>query len=190
MTGMTLTVRPAITETVASLPRAGIEAAFDVYARGLYRFFAVRTGDPHVADDLMQQLWLQAVEGRPPDALEEIGYWLLGIARNVLVTHWRRHRVRSERLPKADPALAAELAERMTREPLPLEEMQRRETRDQLLLAVTSLIGPEQDLIVGHYFEDRSFGELAASLGITERAVEGRLYRARQSLREMLRDLK
>lgn len=38
-----------------------VEQLFDRYAPVFWRFFAVRTGsDQHAADDLMQQLWLQA----------------------------------------------------------------------------------------------------------------------------------
>ena len=57
---------------------------------------------------------------------------------------------------------------------------------DQLLLAITELTSEEQELIVGHYFHGRSHDELAAECGLSPRAIEGRLYRARRALREKL----
>ena len=45
------------------------------------------------------------------------------------------------------------------------------------MLAITELPAAEQELIVGCYFDDVPHAELAARVGISERAVEGRLYR-------------
>jgi RNA polymerase sigma-70 factor (ECF subfamily) len=181
------TAQPVAASAETREVRVDADSAFDLHARGLYRFFAVRTGDPHLADDLMQQLWVASRTGRCPASSEEAGRWLAAIARNLLTTHWRRAGARPAHVPLADPALAAELAERLSREPLPLEELDRREVRDQLLLALSMLGGPDQDLVVAHYFEGRTFGEMAQRLGVSSRAVEGKLYRARQALQGMLR---
>ena len=54
---------------------------------------------------------------------------------------------------------------------------------------MTDLSSAEQELIVAHYFQEESQANLAARLGISVRAVEGRLYRARRALREKLRNL-
>ena len=67
--------------------------------------------------------------------------------------------------------------------------MERREGRDQLVLALTGLPTADQELIVGRYFQGRSHTDLAADLGISARAVEGRLYRARRVLLEVLANL-
>ena len=85
--------------------------------------------------------------------------------------------------------LAAELANRLVEEELPPEVLERKEVRDQLLLAITELPSGDQDLIAGHYFDGAAFAELARRTGLSERAIEGRLYRARQALREKLRHL-
>lgn len=167
-----------------------LDAVFDRCADGLYRYFAVRTGgDPHLADDLMQQLWLQAVRhaGRiPADAAEP---WLRTVAANLIREHWRRQRRRPAHVPIADAALAADLARRLVTEELPEDVLVRREVHDQLLLAITLLCGDDQRLLLGRYVHGRSHAELARELGIGDRAVEGRLYRARQALRVALAEL-
>jgi DNA-directed RNA polymerase specialized sigma24 family protein len=47
----------------------------------------------------------------------------------------------------------------------------------------------DQNLILQHYFDSRSQSDIAKTMGITLRAVEGRLYRARQALRDRLQHL-
>ncbi|MFQ5492183.1 MAG: RNA polymerase sigma factor [Phycisphaerae bacterium] len=171
-------------------PRAQVEAAFDRFSPAVYRYVLIRVGgDPHLADDIMQQLWL-AVSGNhrrvPGDELE---FWLRGIARNLVRQHWRQIRRRPSCVPLADPALGAELAARLADEELPSGVLQRKQVQDQLILALTALSSQDQALISGRYFQGRSNAELACDLDLTERAVEGRLYRARQSLHQQLREL-
>lgn len=163
-----------------------MEAAFDRYSGVLYRYVLVRVGgDSHLADDLMQQLWCQAClhGGRiPPD---EIEFWLRAVARNLILTHWRKQgrRPKHTSLPDED---AADLSRRIVREPLPAELLARREVREQLLRAITALPADDQELVIEHYFLGASHAELAARLGASVRAIEGRLYRARQALRGKL----
>jgi RNA polymerase sigma-70 factor (ECF subfamily) len=166
-----------------------VDVAFDRCSRSIYRYVVVRVGDAHLADDLMQQLWLQARTSSAGVPSHELEFWLRGVAKNLVRTHWRRQARRPANLPLADPQLAGELAERIAREELPPTTLEHREVRDQLLLAITELDSPDQELIVGHYFHDRSHAELAAEHGLTVRGVEGRLYRARQALREKLTNL-
>lgn len=185
-----LTVVPPA-EIKLSVPTSvDVQAACDRCSRGLYRYFAVRAGgDAHLADDLMQQLWLQVSRSRASIPRDEVDYWLIGIARNLIRAHWRKKKRRPEHVPIADPHLAAELSRRLVTETLPLRILEKREVRDQLLLALTELRSAEQELIVGHYFRGRSQAALAEELGVSERAVEGRLYRARRSLRDKLQHL-
>ena len=165
----------------------GMETAFDRCSRSIYRYIAVRVGDAHLADDLMQQLWLQARTSGTSVPPGELEFWLRGIARNLVRTHWRQRARRPASVPLPHPNLAADLADRLVTEELPPDALERREVRDQLLLAMTELPGEQQELIIGHYFQEQSHSALAARLGLSVRAVEGRLYRARQTLREKLR---
>ncbi|MFR1973743.1 MAG: sigma-70 family RNA polymerase sigma factor [Oscillospiraceae bacterium] len=55
-----------------------------------------------------------------------------------------------------------------------------------LVRAVKSLTDGEQTLFYRKYYYCQSTAQMAAELGLTERGVEGRLYRLRQKLRELL----
>ncbi len=194
---------------VTTNPQSGagaddIGAVFDACAGALYRYFAVRLGgDRHAADDLMQQLWLQAQRLAPAGTPEGDGsvsasaatpreileYRLRRIATNLVRTHWRRAGRRPAHVPLPEPALAAELASRLVTEELPETLLSRSEVHAQLLLALTELPADQQELLVEYYFHGRSHADLARQYATSDRAVEGRLYRARNALREKLQDL-
>lgn len=138
----------------------------------------------------MQELCLQASRtGAGVDRTEHIDAWLFGVARNVLRRHWRTITRRRRNLPEARLDVGTELADMLDGEPLPNDYIERREVRQQVLLALTALPTDDQNLILQHYFDGQSQADIAAALDVSVRAIEGRLYRARQTLRERLRHL-
>ncbi|MGD9690725.1 MAG: RNA polymerase sigma factor [Phycisphaerales bacterium] len=152
----------------------------------IHRFVHVRAGgDGHLVDEVMQQLWMAARRG-PSLAASAAEAWLRGAARNLIANHWRGVARRPASVPMADPSLASDLGERMTDPSVPLEVLGRVEARNQLLLALTEVESAEQDLLVRFYFQGQAQALIAQELGISERAVEGRLHRARQALRARL----
>lgn len=66
------------------------------------------------------------------------------------------------------------------------DELLRQERSRLLAGAVKSLTAGEQTLFYRKYYYCQSTVQIAAELGLTERGVEGRLYRLRQRLRELL----
>jgi RNA polymerase sigma factor (sigma-70 family) len=184
---------PSLSRTTQSPPNPpDLAGAYDRLGGSLFRFFYVRVGrDEHLAADLMQQLWAAAVKnaGKVPEG--EIEFWLRGVARNLLNTHWRRVSARPKHVAMEDGRTGrggggANLAERMTRERLPHEQIEDREVQDRLLAAITKLGASDQELIFAHYFEGATQVELGKRLEMSVRAIEGRLYRARHLLREAL----
>ena len=61
-----------------------------------------------------------------------------------------------------------------------------RERRSRLGAVIAALPVQERDLFYRKYYYCQSTAQMAAELGLTERAVEGRLYRLRQGLRQKL----
>lgn len=66
------------------------------------------------------------------------------------------------------------------------DELLRQERSRLLAKAVRSLTAGEQTLFYRKYYYCQSTAQIAAELGLTQRGVEGRLYRLRQRLRELL----
>ncbi len=170
--------------------RPNMEYLFDRYSVGIYRYISLRVGrNQALADELMQQLWLQACKPGGVVPVDEFEFWLRRVAQNLISDHWRRKHRRPAQIPIENPAIAGELAKRIDRELLPAEAVQKQELLDQVALAVTALPSEEQELVILHYVQGRSFREVGRRLGLSERAIEGRLYRARRKLKELLAPL-
>ena len=100
------------------------------------------------------------------DDVEDAGRWLAGIARNLHRKHLRRPRLVD--LEDVDDVSAEEQR--------PLDE------RARVRAAIDRLPPPEREVVRMFYLEQTSTRQVAALLGTSERAVEGKLRRARQRL--------
>ena len=104
--------------------------------------------------------------------------WLTAVARNAALNKLRREHggVSLEALPPEFPAEA----------PTPEEQLLRRERQEALRWALEALPARECQLFYRKYYYHQSTAQIAAELGMTQRAVEGRLYRIKNRLRRML----
>ena len=71
-------------------------------------------------------------------------------------------------------------------EPTPEERLLQQERRQALERALTALPQRDRLLFYRKYYYRQSTAQIAAELGTTERAVEGRLYRIKKALRKAL----
>lgn len=104
--------------------------------------------------------------------------WLLGIARNKLRDHWRR----AGRTVHCDSSQAMAAADVDTSGPS--HNMILAETRDAVVRILDGLEDEQRFVLECKYVESLSVREIAARVGRTEKAVEGILYRARESFRK------
>ena len=100
--------------------------------------------------------------------------WLTALSRNAALNRARGQRQTDT--PLEDGEAQGHSAE---------EELLRRERRSRLRAVIAALPVQERDLFYRKYYYCQSTAQMAAELGLTERAVEGRLYRLRQGLRQM-----
>lgn len=98
--------------------------------------------------------------------------WLTAIARNAALNR-ARGQGREEPLTPETPSAA----------PTPEETVLERERMEVLGRALLQLTQEEQALLYRKYYYHQSTAQMAAELGTTERAVEGRLYRIKKRLR-------
>ncbi|MEM7205474.1 MAG: sigma-70 family RNA polymerase sigma factor [Planctomycetota bacterium] len=125
------------------------------------------------AQDLVHDVFAEAYLGRErfrgawTDGAA-VGAFLRGIARNLL-----RSRRRAAR--RAPGSLTEEPSAGSPAAP-----------HDDVLVAIATLEPAHREVIWMFYFQETSTREVAHLLGISERAVEGRLYKARAALRPRL----
>lgn len=105
--------------------------------------------------------------------------WLTVLTRNAALNRRRggqRRKVHQEELDDTIP----------DPRPGPEEELLRKERMGSIQHAVAQLSAGERNLFYRKYYYLQSTAQIAAELGLTERAVEGRLRRLRLRLREQL----
>jgi RNA polymerase sigma-70 factor (ECF subfamily) len=129
-------------------------------------------------DDLFQETVLRAVRGfRKLRRKDRFAAWLYRIAGNVLRDHVRR-RARG-------PAMVALEAEPPAAAPGGLEET---EELGRAVAALLELPAKYREPMLLRHVRDLDYAGIAAILGITENAVQVRIFRARQKLVAALED--
>jgi RNA polymerase sigma-70 factor (ECF subfamily) len=142
----------------------------------LYAYVSRRTGrQRELAEDTVQETYMRALshwrrKGQPAVPLA----WLKTVARNLLISHYRRINPKSLQEVEFDIENGG-------------RDSGKRHDAAVLSLGLAHLKTKESRLLDAFYFDEQSVGEIAAESGLSERAVEGRLRRARQKLGEVLK---
>jgi RNA polymerase sigma-70 factor (ECF subfamily) len=153
----------------------------------LVRLCTALTGDAEAAEDLAQEAMIEAWRHR--DRLrdhEGLSAWLSAIARNVCL-RWSRRRGRD--LRRLDPGRGKpfENPAELVPDVADLElELERGELAELLQRAMALLPADTRQALIQCYVQERSRGEVAAQLGLTEGAVGMRLMRGKLALRRAL----
>ncbi len=171
--------------------KVDLAALVERNAQRLWRYVLTQvSGDEHMAEELMQEICLQTARSKIPDGEDaRADAWMFGVARNVIRRHWRTLSRRRKNIPGLQRDQAVQLANVFDAQPLPEELMQHRETLDLLVAAVETLGGEHREIIHRFYFLGESQQDIAETMGVTVRAVGGKLYRSRQIMREKLAHL-
>lgn len=166
----------------SNIDRAGIDA---VDRADLVRAFGAWTGDSGVADDLAQETLVAAwTSSRQPEREEEWRPWLFGVARNILL-RWRRDMAKHGRRTAPPPESERYLLAASTDDDL--DALLRRDDIIELLdTALGRLPRDTRQALLLKYIDDLPQAEIAARMGIHEKALEGRLYRGKRAMHRHL----
>jgi RNA polymerase sigma-70 factor (ECF subfamily) len=151
------------------------EAFFAEFHPRVFRFIAGATGAPAAdVDDLVQETLLHAWKDRARyrgDA--SLLTWVLAIAKNRVKMRLRSLGVR--------PSFAE-----IDREELPAGIVRSAESAAAVRRALDAIDPGHAEVLLMRYFEGRSVRDIAHALGESGKAVESRLHRAREALRDRL----
>jgi RNA polymerase sigma-70 factor (ECF subfamily) len=168
---------------IASDPES-LEAFYRRHAQAVRDFVARRVDDPHLAADLIAEVFLAAIESANTyrSGRGDPRQWLFGVARNVMAAERRRtaRQLRTVRRISGralvDPEDVADLLERIDAE-----------SRARHLYEAMSLLSEEdRGLLELVALDGFQVIDAARLLGISQGAARVRLHRARRMLRDQL----
>lgn len=147
-------------------------------ARRLRNFLLRLSGDPPLAEDLLQETFLRIHRARSSFASGRAALpWSLAIARNVYIDHLRRPRIETG---------DADLDRTSSGAPGAEERVVHRESLDIVRTALLQLAPAQREAFVLLRFEQLTPAEAARVLGTTETAVKLRAFRAAETIRRAL----
>jgi RNA polymerase sigma-70 factor (ECF subfamily) len=168
--------------------RAGDETAWrELVARHTRKVFGLAyrfTGRVDEAEDLTQEVFIKVYQtlDRYRESDGPFGGWLMTVARNHAIDHYRRHR--QERLRRAeDPAI---LETAPARHEHPLRGLEREERARLVHRGVRALPADLRLPLILRDLQGRPYEEIAAELQIPLGTVKSRINRARLELAKRL----
>lgn len=161
------------------ITEAELERIYDATIIELYGFVSRRCGGRReLAEDITQEAWFRALRHwRAHGAPEKPLGWLTTVARNLLVSYFRRHEPVALDEVAANEVLAAVDANAVS---------DSAEVASIVTKALSRIPPSEAQLLETFHYDRLKMSQLAELHGISERAVEGRLRRARERLRREL----
>jgi RNA polymerase sigma-70 factor (ECF subfamily) len=172
----------AILEGCRAGDPAALRAFVTRYEHMVFAFLSRALGaGPHL-EDFAQEVFIRAcraLRGFDVAGKARLSTWLLTIASRVAIDARRKRRVPTTSL---DVAMATVLQ-------TPETEGRRMEIGRALQRAAAELSDDQRDAFVLAEFHGLDMGEIAAVLGVPENTVKTRLFRARERLRVLLREV-
>lgn len=174
---------------LASGSDAALNLLMDRHAEKLFHFFVRSLQNETDAAELAQETFVRIYQNRAKfDPGQKFTTWLYAIASNLIRDRYRwRSRHPQVSLEAENERTETNLKETLKETaPTPDEQMQSTERAKLVRRAIAAL--PEelrQPLILALY-QDLSQADIAAALNCSAKAVEMRIYRARQQLRASL----
>ena len=150
-------------------------AFYERSSKPLWAYLARASGDPTLADDLMQESYVRFLcANSPPDGEVAARMYLFRIASNLLRDHWRR--------PRTVPI-----------EDLPVDRSAARDTSAQtdsrltLSPALAKLRPSDRQLLWLAHAENYSHREIAEITGLAATSIRLLLFRARREMARLLK---
>ncbi len=154
------------------------------YENKLYAFILRMTGDPHLAEDVFQQAFINVAKNAAHfDGRASFSTWLYRIARNAALDELRR---RGKRLADAtaDPLEMGQVPDKGVESPL--DKLTREELEGRVRAALLRLPESQREAFLLKEEGDLDFGEIGEILGCGRETAKSRFRLAVGKLRTLL----
>lgn len=167
--------------------RAALEQLIKRYERKVYVYILMMVHQSHLAEDLTQDTFIKAIQslkrGQYSDD-NKFGSWLIRIAHNIVIDHFRRNKQRQEQLSSSydyDLFSTARFAE---------ANVEQRMVYTQVLDDVRSLLNElpmeQREVVLLRYYGDLSFKEIADLTNVSINTALGRMRYAIMNMRKTI----
>lgn len=159
------------------MDEAKFEAFYRRQAGGVWSYIYRMTGDPALADDLMQKAFFRFLRSRPAIANDDhLRRYVYKTATNLVLDHFRESK-REKLYGPLDPNMLAAGSE---------FRADRGELRHDMMRVFAELKPQERALLWLAHVEGESHEDIAEALGVKAKSVKVMLFRARKRLGELL----
>lgn len=163
--------------------RDAIGGLYDLYLTPVYRYVLARVGGPSEAEDVTEEVFLKVIEyiGRF-EWQENVPFsaWLYRIARNLVISHHRKHGGRP-------PNVSTDDIDVEDAQPGPESLVEQKLTTREIFAACEQLSKPQREIIAMRFGAGMSVRETAEALGKSENNVKVQQHKAIAKLQKLLR---
>lgn len=166
-----------------------LEKVYRSERSSLLGFIRSRTGSLEEAEDLLQDVFFQAIRAASvTEPIENVVGWLYTIARNKIIDRYRRKRNTVSLQQEREDVTLEEL---LTDSGIDIEkEVIRGAVMDSLIEALEELPPEQRDAFIQQAIEGRTFREISEQSGVPLNTLIARKRYAVQFLRKRLHDLR
>lgn len=171
-----------------SIPVALQQEVYNEYYRLVYGLVYFIVKDHQMAEDIIQESFLRAIKKAPQlQDLSKLEAWLKALARNVALNALRKLKRNRNELESDRHFFMKESSEANSY--VPLEQEVEVKLMQESIVKYISVLKPEyRRLIEMRWIERLSYKEMAEELGISEGKVKLKLFRAREAIKNKLKD--
>ena len=163
---------------------AAFESLIEKYRKQIHAHAWRRTGDFHIAEDIMQDTFLQVYQKLESlEDLTQFTRWLYAIVNNLCIAWYRKNRIHTESLEETDDTDIERDAysQYVAAEHVKTTDIVQRDLVQKLL---TKLKESDRQVVTLHYFNEMTYSEIGSYLGVSESTIKSRLHRARKRLKK------
>ena len=169
-----------LVEKVLLGEKGAVEKLYREYAPAVRRYITGKMSNEQDVEEVLQDTFMSALDSLPLYRGESsLKTWILSIARHEVLDYYRKRYVRKI-VEKTSP-LFEEVVGELTS---PEFEMKKQQIKTNFQRAYRSLSQEYQDILSYRYELGMSVKEAAAQMGMTFKATESLLFRARAALKQ------
>jgi len=171
-----------IARRAAQRDTTAFAALYDDHLNTVYRFVFFKVGDATLAEDLTAEVFSKAWENIDRFEWRDLPFqhWLLRVARNVVVDHWRAHR----RFPTSLDGLYELPSDSLS----PEDVVSRDGEVDRMNQALKRLADDQREVLILRFIEGYSHADTAQVLKKSVVAVRQIQVRALRALRDVMKE--